>query len=179
MNEYARCAKHNLMRCGTCNRPPKVTAPAPATSVPAVGFDPSFNLPEANTMVGGTVAVAPDAQALEAMERNKAILMGAESPVKEVVSNFPTLSLESSAEVIDIYKRNANADSPFVRVVTIQPNPIVTAAQEYAQAQVVAQMATRKVETLRLELQQAENAAADAIADRDVKKTVIAKLVAS
>ena len=38
MSEYARCTKHNLMRCGICNRPPKVTMPMLVTSVPAVGF---------------------------------------------------------------------------------------------------------------------------------------------
>ena len=175
MNEYVRCTKHNLMRCGTCNRPPKVTAPAPATSVPAVGFDPSFNLPEANTMVGGTVAVAPDAQALEAIERNRAI----QNNIQQEKSKdylVPAVVWDSPAgiKVIDDVVEKAAQELGVARA-----NPIVTAAQEYAQAQVVAQMATRKVETLRLELQQAENAAADAIADRDVKKTVIAKLVAS
>ena len=59
MNEYARCAKHNLMRCGICNRPPKVTAPAPVTSVPAVGFDPSDLLDKPAEVLDGPGAPEP------------------------------------------------------------------------------------------------------------------------
>ena len=171
MNEYARCAKHNLMRCGICNRPPKVTAPAPATSVPAVGFDPSDLLDKPAEVLDGPSAPAPviDAQAQEAIERNRAIYALPADLAKDILADP------------NIAKGLFEIDPPFALDPrrSASPNPIVTAAQEYAQAQVVAQMATRKVETLRLELQQAENAAADAIADRDVKKTVIAKLVAS
>ena len=56
-------------------------------------------------------------------------------------------------------------------------NPVVNAASKYATSQRAAEIAMRRVETLRLELQQAENAAADAIADRDMKKQVLQKLV--
>jgi hypothetical protein len=46
-------------------------------------------------------------------------------------------------------------------------NPIVDAAADYAKAQRAAEIAMRRVETLKLELQQAENSAQDAAADRD------------
>jgi hypothetical protein len=56
-------------------------------------------------------------------------------------------------------------------------NPVVFAAEEYATSQRAAEIAMRRVETLKLELQQAENAAKDAADDRDVKKQVLQKLV--
>ena len=60
---------------------------------------------------------------------------------------------------------------------TRSPNPIVDAAEDYSRAQRAAEIAMRRVETLKLELQQAENAATDAAADRDIKKQVLQKLV--
>lgn len=172
MSEYARCTKHNLMRCGICNRPPKVTMPMLVTSVPAVGFDPSDLLDKPAEVLDGPGASAPviDAQSQEAIERNRAIAAASNQSSESIMRNTVDDILA------DMRKQPLVTKERIER--TLSPNPIVTAAQEYAQAQVVAQMAIRKVETLRLELQQAENAAADAIADRDVKKSIVAKLVA-
>jgi len=61
---------------------------------------------------------------------------------------------------------------------TMKSNPIVAAAAEYTEAQKRVETAAQTIKRIRIELDDAENEQKEAVADRDVKKSVLQKLVA-
>jgi predicted nucleic acid-binding Zn-ribbon protein len=117
--------------------------------------------------------VAIDKQAQEAIERNKEIKAAEEG---DFVDTSAYEEYERSKKVIQsseegVVKQSGRSESIV--------NPVVAAAKEYSDAQTKVLTSIREVDNLRLRLQQAENAYKDAEADREIKKQVLQKLVAS
>ena len=177
MNTMDRCEKHKLMRCAICMRPAASLSPAPlVVNVPAgSSFSPEDALDGPQQPNVQTSAPEVDKQALEAIERNKAIGLAGSTIVTDTVieESFPWPNPKTSAGVF-------HPDPPFQVQPrgTVESNPIVNAAAIYAEAQKRVEATVRQIANLKLQLENAETMQAEAVADRDVKKSVLQKLVA-
>jgi hypothetical protein len=170
---YDRCVKHGLMRCAMCSRPGGSTTPMVATpkSVGPIVVNttsPDFNPEDLLSSPSPTVTQVPegpDKQALEAMERNRAIAAApaveplAANPVAEEIKFADTLANEQNNE------QNTNI------------NPIVRAAEEYALAQKRVELFALQHAELAAKLRELEAQTVEAQGDRDIKKAVLQKLV--
>jgi len=109
-----------------------------------------------------TAPASLDAETLAAMERNREIAEAQKQPLDSSVTtktlNDPLLKFANPARTLD---------------------PVVAAAESYAESQRVADAAVARVGLLDSELKQARAAAAEAANDRDAKKVALQKLVAS
>jgi hypothetical protein len=157
---YDRCTAHRLLRCGVCaSKGFNSTSVAPVSAAPPELLD------------GPGVSSEPieiDKQAQEAIERNKEIY---NLPLEENLTRIYEPALAARPVSVP-----ASVQLP--RVIDT-PNPVVSAAKEYSEAQTNVLTRSREVDTLRLKLQQAENALKDAEGDREIKKAVLQKLVAN
>ena len=162
MSDYTRCTLHGLLRCAMCSRPAAHVPPAAQ--------------PPAEILDGPGASAAPvaiDKQAQEAIERNKEIKAAEEG---DFVDTSAYEEYERSKKVIQSSEESVVKQSGRSESIV---NPVVAAAKEYSDAQTKVLTSIREVDNLRLRLQQAENAYKDAEADREIKKSVLQKLVAS
>ena len=158
MSDYTRCTLHGLLRCAMCSRPAAHVPPAAQ--------------PPAEILDGPGASAAPvaiDKQAQEAIERNREIAENVNGPII-----LGPLELTQPWAATPIPRTQAQTIP-----VIVDPNPVVAAAKEYSDAQTKVLTSIREVDNLRLRLQQAENAYKDAEADREIKKSVLQKLVAN
>jgi hypothetical protein len=128
------------------------------------------------------VPVVLDRQAQEATERQKEILVarGEIAASAEAVEKSPSddIGEETAYPATEAAKTAAVRYKETQSATRVPANPIVNAAQEYAVAQHDVDAAWRGVETLEIEIEAARDRLEEAIADRDLKKQVLQKLVA-
>ena len=192
---YERCEKHNLMGCAMCNpraRGAVVTA-ALLVPPPTAAWSPEDALDSPLVAVSDTQEQVPDKQALEAMERQKEIqkknaeleaagtlevptAMMIDSDLERLKAEKTELlrKLEQPGSVVEV-----DGDPTKTALPVVAPNPIVRAAEEYTKAQAHVTASAANIAVIRLRLAEAEGEYAEAVADRDLKKEVLQKLVQS
>ncbi len=181
---YERCTEHGLMRCVMCAvKPTGVSTPAPvvAVSTPApvlpAGFSPedALDTPQArpHDPNAPSVAAAPDKQAVEAIERQRAIAV-ARGELNELQKESRDILV--TAHTMPGAIINVDGDPAKARIV-ISVDPIVNAAQEYASAQDRVEKVSKSLRELKVQVETAEEVLMRASQDRDMKKQVLQKLV--
>lgn len=164
MDAFTRCTDHGLMRCAICA--PKAPIPGihEVLATPAApvlnGWSPEDALdtpPPGTTVV--PVLVQLDDQAREAIERQKEIQEKRHEPIEILPLNTASTRIEVQG--------------------TTGETPIMHAAREYSTSQVKVENETRRVELAEAELKNAQRSLQGFMDDRDMKKSVLQKLVAS
>lgn len=194
MTGYERCKSHNLMRCAQC-APVTAHFAAPSAHVAPAGFSPEDALDRSIGAPSGSAvsSVAPvvDKQALEAIERRKAMQAKApvevsfgEVPVGVKIEPEPERKVEAPAILGAPYEFDETVSSKDVNLdlygsFTSTADPLVLAAKAYSDAQIQANIATKKIGLLRIEIQEAKNTRRAAMKEVRARKAELKKLVQS
>jgi hypothetical protein len=136
-----------------------------------VGLDPLSQLPGDEPSSGFMSNNELAKRFKESVERNR-----------EIAEKTAALPL-SAEEVVSEIKEDAKYVIPMraIRQIAGHPepvNPVIYAAAEYTGAQKRVEAAAQTIKRIRIELDAAENEQKEAIEDRNVKKSVLQKLVA-
>lgn len=194
MNGYDRCSLHHLMRCQQCN-PVTTHFMTPNAHVAPAGFNPEDALDRSiGTPSGSAVpstAPAIDKQTLEAIERRKAMqaktpveVSFGEVPVGVKIEPEPERKVEAPAILGAPYEFDETVSSKDVNLdlygsFASTADPLVLAAKAYSEAQIQANIATKKIGLLRIEIQEAKNTRRTAMKEVRARKAELKKLVQS
>lgn len=182
--DYVRCSAHGLMNCMLCSAAKPAVPKAAVEGAIVVTQRPPGWSPEDELSGSSASSVAipdgPDKQALEAIERQKEILLKREvelNSVDTILVEGPKERLNTSMGEGDgrrLEKALLQLSQP--RAVDNR-SPLMEAAALYDEAERTVTKAVQRVEDAEVELKNAQRTSQAAAEARDVKKQLLKKLM--